>query len=334
VAASGGRLYASHGGRLYGLDAATGAELWQSEYGIAGEVVVPALTVSAGGVYLLRRSDDVELPAVLHAVDAGTGAPKWQFSVLGSDSGYLWPPAVSGGAVYYCAAGVMYALDAATGRQRWSISSGQLANIEVSLSRPTGAGSVVYLIGPSTHPDDPYAADVAAVDARTGRLRWTRSEQRLVQARTFEALVVSDGHLLTVNPPKLVALDAATGKLRWSADTDLYATELVTVAGHALVGPTLDRAVIAVDARTGRQIWRSPLPFDRASYGPPAIAGRTVYVAGDGGLRALDLATGVPRWTLDTGLVQMWGPAADAGVAYAFAEHAPDGDDDYLYAVG
>src|SRR5437762_9357927 len=64
--------------------------------------------------------------------------------------------------------------------------------------------------------------------------------------------------------------------------------------------------------------WRAPTEGDVVS--SPAIANGVVYVgSGDGGLYALDLATGARHWRFDAGSPVSSSPAVGGGLVYAGA---------------
>jgi outer membrane protein assembly factor BamB len=102
------------------------------------------------------------------------------------------------------------------------------------------------------------------------------------------------------------------GKDRWHVDAPVaVAGDRVLVASAFLDKEKVgDRALFALDARTGKERWRTPLPFN--PWGGPALAGDLVVVGGStiglapkllkgakGAVAAYDLATGKERWRKD-----------------------------------
>ena len=92
--------------------------------------------------------------------------------------------------------------------------------------------------------------------------------------------------------------------------------------------------LVALDLTTGAELWR--FQGSQAMRGAPAVAGDKVYVGGgvDGGIYALDVATGQPHWTVPTpGQRTIYtNPVAVDGVIYANTGFTADGDDS-LYAI-
>ncbi|HEX4331255.1 MAG TPA: PQQ-binding-like beta-propeller repeat protein [Usitatibacter sp.] len=89
-------------------------------------------------------------------------------------------------------------------------------------------------------------------------------------------------------------------RVRWAFPTGNRVVSSPVMQGGTLYFGSDDGYVYAVDAATGRQVWK------RATHGPvpgtPAVAGDTVYVASyDGRFYALNAHTGALRWKFTTG---------------------------------
>ena len=148
--------------------------------------------------------------------------------------------------------------------------------------------------------------------------------QWIWQARSLEkfeatALVV-DGILYTVQAPNdVVALDAATGRVFWTYHHENApegraccgrVNRGVAILGNTLYLGTLDAHLIAIDARTGQQIWKSQVALAKAGYSithNPTIVKDKVIVGtggGDGPIRgyiaAFDAKTGAEVWRFYT----------------------------------
>lgn len=114
---------------LYALDAHTGRQVWKFPFALPHYMVIghtaPAYadgTLYFGGSGL--KLDGTATYAALFALDARTGALKWQFSPRGranvrSDDRLQDMVAVAGGVVYGKSDNFLFAVDAATGHQRW-----------------------------------------------------------------------------------------------------------------------------------------------------------------------------------------------------------------------
>lgn len=112
-----------------------------------------------------------------------------------------------------------------------------------------------------------------------------------------------DGHLY--------ALDLATGDRKWAYDAGSAVASSPAVGGGLAFAAARDGSIFAVDEVTGARRWRQrtgpdlPLPWGHESgdhfISSPVYFENTVIVgAGDGGVYALDAATGRRRWRAAT----------------------------------
>ncbi len=127
---------------------------------------------------------------------------------------------------------------------------------------------------------------------------------------------------------KLHALDAATGEPRWPKLVDLGAwrvnRRVAVEAGLVIVGPVdkspipaAGKAVLALDAATGREVWRRD--FTVRSTSDPLVVGDTAYLStSDGHAVALAMADGSVRWRKPVEGVGLAAPAhADGLIVYS-----------------
>ena len=122
------------------------------------------------------------------------------------------------------------------------------------------------------------------------------------------------GLVMTSEPAsKLGARDVATGEVAWE-------TTLSPEGGLRLDGrvyATQDRQVVAIDGRTGREVWRTEAPFSARSL---ATDGRHVVVVGDDSVVALlDLAGGRLQRTVDLRDLLPEGAVAESADVYVYA---------------
>jgi outer membrane protein assembly factor BamB len=203
VAAGAGRLCATAGSTLLGLDPASGRALWAHEVRtrFAGSPVV------AGDRFLV--TDGAGTTAV-----ADDGRLLWRH-----DDGRVNPTdlAVADGAVYAATAddeGTLLALDLASGAVRWSAKTRQRPTS--SSSPPAVTGGIVAVLS---------GAAVVAYDGATGAVRWQAPGRDAAVAGVgtwpvaFDGLVCSTGVDATVE-----AFDASTGAEAWSAPSTAPST--------------------------------------------------------------------------------------------------------------
>jgi eukaryotic-like serine/threonine-protein kinase len=111
---------------------------------------------------------------------------------------------------------------------------------------------------------------------------------------------------------RVYAVDAARGTVRWRYDAGSAVSASPAVADGLVLVTAWDGSVHAIVRSTGKRAWRVPTgPDARLAWGyesgdnwtsSPTVVGTTVLVgSGDGGLYALDLATGRRLWRAATG---------------------------------
>ena len=229
---------------------------------------------------------------------------KWAFG-FPDGSGVRGQPTVAGGRVFVGSDnGVVYALDARTGCVHWSFEAGEAVVTAISVWTVPGS-------------QDRYAAyfgdfqgNVYAVDAETGERLWTMSVDDHEMAK------------ITGSP----VLDTQGGRLYVAVGS----YEEVRPANPSYECCTSQGSVVALDVKTGQQIWKTytiperPRPVRKNSAGTqlygPAGAGiwaaptldyrrRALYVGTSNGyidvpdsgssdaVIAFDLDTGKRRWS-------------------------------------
>jgi outer membrane protein assembly factor BamB len=215
----------------------------------------------------------------LYALDAATGTERWHAAEsLGAPS----QPAIGDGLLYVASDdAAVHALSLTDGSERWSYAIPGGA----SLHNVAAADGIVAVAGDS--------GGFNALDAATGALRWhhdlgTDPSGTAVVAEGVAFVGASGdggGHL--------DALDAATGDLLW---TDAEALFSPAVADGIAISPGSIGEVVAHDARTGSELWRTAVT---GSTRPLAIADGVAYIGADDqhAVVALDIHTGEQLWS-------------------------------------
>lgn len=282
---------------LLGLDAATGTESWRyvrevafpeampsqaadsmtTLYGLqfGAPTVVDGVAFAGGGAASGDGSNPPTAAKGLYAVDAATGALRWQYPL---GSGVMASPAVADGMVFVTDldAGV-HAVSAADGELRWTVPS--IAATGPGHG-PAASGGLVHV--PTLSWGAGAEPGLVAFDAATGETAWRRT----LSGKPVTAPAVADGLLLAGTwDGALLALDAATGKDRWKIDIGSAPLAAVVVPGGLAYVATAGGTLHAIDAAGGAERWRvdGGVPF--AS--PPLVVGGMIVVAdAEGALRA------------------------------------------------
>ena len=227
------------------------------------------------------------------SISARTGKRAWRFD---SRRCVASSPAVTRGRVYMtflnhppCNTdavqdGQVISFHAGTGRIDWKRTIGP------SESSPLVADGTVYL--------GDWRGIVYALDARTGKTRWTfRTGGRIKGAPALSGGTLYVG----AYDSHLYALSARTGTLRWKASAQLrlgsrgtfYSTPAVAY-GRVYIGAT-DGKVYSFGASTGKLRWARGT--GGYVYGSPAVWRKRVLVGSySGRFYALDAATGDVKW--------------------------------------
>ena len=307
----GGRLFlGTNHGLVLGVQAATGRVLWQRQF----DGCVAASPAAGNGVVYLGFMDPPPCsgtaPSFLAALDAQTGKTLWRFRAGVVET----PPLLAGGRVYFGSWDHrVYAVDARTGRLDWSFATGGRVKGGVAFARGTifagsydgrlyaldaktgrlrwaaGEGSLGGLYAtPSVEHGRVFVgstdAHVYAFAASTGRLLWSLRTGSFV----YSPVALSGGVAFVGSyDHRFYALSQATGRIRWSFDAGAPISGAPTVLDGLVYFSTCGscstyesspraRRTFAVDARTGRVVWR----FPDGEYSPVIADRERLYLTG------------------------------------------------------
>lgn len=231
------------------------------------------------------------------------GGPKllWKATDLGS--GYS-TPAVAGDRLYVLGnEGLenefVQARSTRDGSRLWQTRLGKVGNPEqqpnfpAARSTPTVEGELLYALGSD--------GDLACLETATGAVRWRKQLRSDFGGKpgtwAYSESPLIDGDRLVCTPgggeATMLALDKRTGETIWKcalpeADEAAYASAIVVeVGGVRQYVQLLQKGLVGVEARTGKQLWRYAKAV--SSYGAniptPVAGGDVVYwgAAGTGG---------------------------------------------------
>lgn len=305
-------------GKVYAINATTGALIWSQQLGIqiSNSVIVDnniayvqsndgngnlyALNAINGNILWQRFTGnytDGENPTVangivyigsathnLYAFNAQTGASIWTFTAGGSFDAPA--PAVVNGVVYIGSRdGNLYAIDAVTGTQLWVTQLNQPI-----LTSPVVTNNIVYQITAVTG-----SANINAINATNGAVLWTTTIGQV----NFEAPAVVNGMLYVGSyDGYMYALNTTTGELVWKSHSDggnIADSSPAVANGVVYIGGGDDHEMFAFDAITGARLWTYPI--GNATLSSPAVVNGTVYIGVGGSLLAFNLGSVTPTPT-------------------------------------
>ena len=228
----------------------------------------------------------------LTALDAATGAIKWQQRLESTGSGM---PLIHDGLVYVVAGDDMgWAIDAKDGKVVWTLKASPSVAHVLGAPAPVIAGDfVVFAFG---------SGEIIGAFRKGGFTRWvtTVSGARVGQVKnrygdvTGSPMVVGNTLYIGNQSGRTAAVSAVDGERLWDAPHG--AVDTVWPAGDSVFAVTEQLQLVRLDARNGEVIWARDLPGyvkDKprkraevvASYGPVLAGGRLVVASNDGYLR-------------------------------------------------
>ncbi len=223
------------------------------------------------------------------------GRPKllWQVNDLGS--GYS-TPSIAGGRLFFQSNRdvdneMAVALDTRDGRLLWSTRLGKVGinqglQYPGARSTPTVDGDLLFALG--------SAGDLVCLETATGKVVWKKNLHDDFAGRpgnwAYAESPLVDGDQVVCTPggkvASLVALNKKTGELIWkslapNAGEAAYASAIIMeVGGIRQYVQMMEKAVVAVEAKTGRFLWRyAETAKSQANIPTPVAHNDLVYTA-------------------------------------------------------
>ncbi len=236
----------------------------------------------------------IDSGGAVYLVDPSTGDAQR----IGDDPNSNAPPGgeavVDGNQLFMTLAGALRAVDLPSGAVRWT--DGGTSFVP---NGPVVVGDEVILLRSVTNDDGTVDDDVTAFDRNSGKVRWTR---RMTPAGNGPTLA---GDVVVVGSP-LSGLDPADGSVRWQVEPDRdvvgrpgydAARGSVVAALRRIDGNNVTIDLVSVDATTGAEQWRVPLPGRPDFTEEVVVSGDLVLVPQLGGpIAAFDATTGASKW--------------------------------------
>ena len=246
-----------------------------------------------------RRAADgkgvlVDSGGAVYLVDPSTGDAQR----IGDDPNSNAPPGgdavVDGDQLFMTLAGALRVVDLPSGAVQWTDSGTSFVP-----NGPVVVRDEVILLRSITNDDGSVDDDVTAFERDTGKVRWTR---RMTPAGNGPTVA---GDVVVVGSP-LSGLDPTDGSVRWQVDPDRdvvgrpgydAARDRVVAALRRIDGSNVTIDLVSVDAKTGAEQWRVPLPGRPDFTEEVVVSGDLVLVPELGGpIAAFDAATGASTW--------------------------------------
>ncbi len=306
--------------------------LWRAEVGIQGYLNCPVLAggkVFVGSSGVLHNKPDAK--DGVYALDAATGRTLWHFRTDKDACGVAY---ASGVVVSTGDDGRLRGLRASDGKQLWIVARrGELYSQPLILGKRVIVGDV--------------EGNIVAVDVATGEIAW----QTKTADTNIRGGLTSDGkHIYAAHLEGKVVCLSDAGKVLWQTSLmqgndywTLYPAPTLAggtlLVGYARATTYADRAMQAINARTGAKLWggvndrerRNDQSFGNIRSSPAVWRGQAIYAEPYGcSMMAFDVGTGKTTWSIDIGapMFPHWpSPAIASGTLY-LPRH-----DGALYAV-
>jgi outer membrane protein assembly factor BamB len=253
-------------GHVYGVDAATGKQLWSAE--VDDEVISPP-AIDAGMVYVRTNSGNV------YALDANNGERKWVYDQanvpLLSLRGNGPLMAAHGVVMFGSDDGNVVSLRSDTGAIQWKLPITKGLG-RTDIEKLNDADDTLQLDGNILYATA-YHGELTAIDAQQGQQLWTRAFS------SYVGVGVADKDLVGVDDDSLVwAFSKDGGGDMWKQDALQYhwLTAPAVQGNYAVVGG-VEGYVHWLDLSDGKLAARMRLSKD-AIRARPVVNGDTVYV--------------------------------------------------------
>lgn len=274
---------ASRDGEIKALSPVDGDEIWETEI---SDVRTPRLSggLAVSGKQLFVGSEN----GIVYALNAENGQIAWQTEV---DGEVLSTPATDSGLVMInTSEGHLIALNQSNGEIQWTITS-EVPNLTLrGDSSPVALSGGVFW-GTSS-------GRLAAAISSHGQMIWQQTVGTPKGATEIERLidvdstpVVIGGMLYSIGyNGELIAIDLRTSKVAWKRPYS-SAIDMGTDGGRLFIVADHDH-LVAVDARSGTQLWTNNKLENRLLTNPAVINGYVVVGDSEGYLHWLDRETG------------------------------------------
>lgn len=220
---------------------------------------------------------------------------RWSLAPEDGDPGcsaYAGSTRVVDGRVFQIDGPGVAAFDAKTGKRLWSNASFSYISADLTV-----VGDLLIVIDTNCYSNSDYDAYVAALDVRTGAVRWSSSGSWMVDTVVADAgVIVTSGYCGTCSDYEygVVGYRASDGAVLWSYD-NMALSGPVSAAGRVLLRATDQHADVVASVKTGAILYYPGSGWNVRAASP---AGDRFYVTSSLGLSGLDAKNGKLLWTI------------------------------------
>ncbi|MEU0099299.1 PQQ-binding-like beta-propeller repeat protein [Streptomyces sp. NPDC006267] len=302
------------GDPLAAFDGATGEERWSLP---DGAVPGAPLLLGDGTLYLESGKYDGSVAGYV----PGSGKETWR-SRLGKEYRQPRPVAVDAQQVYVIAeileadgsshTNVIAALDSGTGKVAWK----EQRDLGTEQNGVHAAVQGRYLV----YTD--FKKNLTVRDTATGRQVWTHKTTKT----SYGPFAIHQDLVIVPQGERLQGFALSDGSEKWSVRAEKFTVfREPTLLEDVLYIADSGRTLWAIEAGTGKEVWRSTALKDASAQVPRQFVkvGGSLYGATDldkqGGIHAFDAKTGALRWTFNdkSGDYHSWLVATDGKRVFA-----------------
>ena len=278
----GSRIFAAEpGGKVYALDAATGIVVWQ----VDSELEISAGVGFGHGIVVVASTE-----GQLLVLDATDGNLLWQ-STVGAE--VLARPIVADERIIVRTGdGQVIGLDKNSGTVSWRLRNNVPSLSVRGLSVPVQVDEIVVVGYASGH--------LSGIDTESGRELWKTPISRPRGSNQIDRLIDIDADPLIAGnrlfvaayQDKVYAISLTAQKVEWKMPRSTLRN--LAVSDNELLITLDDGVVVALDQKTGIEVWKQDRLKGRGVTNPIAIPGSKYCVAGDyqGYVHVMDVNTG------------------------------------------
>jgi outer membrane protein assembly factor BamB len=213
-----------------------------------------------------------------------------------------FPPAIAYGRLFFANnAGVVYAINTKTGKRAWRYRSGRCQAMSPAVDHRTVYATFLNK-PPCNATGRNLDGELVALWAGSGKVRWRKKI-----GPSESSPLVRDGNVYVGDWNGGVhSFSARTGRKWWTFQAGGQVKGGLAASGDRLFFGAYDSRVYALNALTGKLIWKAkaqPRLGDTGRfYSTPAVAYGRVYIgATDGKVYSFGAASGQLRWSRSTG---------------------------------